>query len=183
MEAGPGLGSVASAMPEQLDESITINNNLISSITDNVVGTYNMYGIDNGGTTNAANVTCTGNLVRNMVGNAQAAGFISMTGIINSPAQTGVDSFSQNTIHSLSDNAGTVNGSIYALFFAFPATANVVERNLVHSLSITSTNLASQVAGIVPTAGTANYQNNMVRLGLDARRKFDYGRIFHHRNS
>ena len=44
----------------------------------------------------------------------------------------------------------------------------MVERNLVHSLSITSTNLASQVAGIVPTAGTANYQNNMVRLGLDA---------------
>ena len=79
-----------------------------------------------------------------------------------------MSTISQNTIHSLSNNAGTVNGAIYALYCNFPATANVVERNLVHSLSITSTNFASQLAGILPVAGSATYQNNMVRLGLDA---------------
>ena len=43
-----------------------------------------------------------------------------------------------------------------------------MERNLVHSLSITSTDLNSLLAGIVPVAGSATYKNNMVRLGLDA---------------
>ena len=44
----------------------------------------------------------------------------------------------------------------------------MVERNFVHSLSITSTNLTAQLAGILGVAGTATYKNNMVRLGVDA---------------
>jgi trimeric autotransporter adhesin len=148
---------------------VVISNNTIGgtaagSITDNVVGTYNMYGID----IVSATFSATGNLIRNMVGNAQAAGFISMSGIIISTPPTGASTISQNTIHSLSDNAGTVNGAIYAIYGNFPATANVVERNFVHSLSITSTNFASQLAGVLAVAGRANYQNNMVRLGVDA---------------
>ena len=46
--------------------------------------------------------------------------------------------------------------------------ANVVERNFVHSLSITSTNNAAQLAGILAVAGNGTYKNNMVRLGVDA---------------
>jgi len=50
---------------------VVISNNTIGgtaagSITDNVVGTYNMYGID----LVSATFNCTGNLIRNMVGNA-----------------------------------------------------------------------------------------------------------------
>ncbi len=147
----------------------TINNNIIGgtaagSITDNVVGTYNIYGIDNA----SANLTCTGNLIRNISGNANAAGFISISGIIVSAVPTGVSTISQNTIHSLSDNATPNNGAIYALYGNFPATANVVERNFIHSLSITSTNLSAQLAGIIGVAGSATYKNNMVRLGVDA---------------
>jgi hypothetical protein len=44
----------------------------------------------------------------------------------------------------------------------------VVERNFIHSLSITSTNLAAQLAGVLAAAGTATYSNNMVRLGVNA---------------
>jgi hypothetical protein len=116
-----------------------------------------MYGIDNA----SANLTCVGNAIRNISANAQAAGFIGITGIINSVAPTGVSTISQNTIHSLSDNAGAANSAIYALYGNFPATANVVERNFIHSLSITSTNTASQLAGIIAAAGSGTYQNNM----------------------
>ena len=54
-------------------------------------------------------------------------------------------------------------------YCSFPATtANVVERNFVHSLSITSTATTSQLVGILPVAGQGTYKNNMVRLGVDA---------------
>ena len=76
---------------------------------------------------------------------------------------------SQNVIHSLSNNSGAASNSIYALYCSFPAaTANVVERNFVHSLSITSSATTSQLVGILPVAGTGTYKNNMVRLGVDA---------------
>jgi uncharacterized repeat protein (TIGR01451 family) len=166
---GTGSGFRGIRLAGTTGQNVTISNNTIGgtaagSITDNVVGTYNIYGIDNA----SANCTCTGNTIRNITGNAQAAGFISMTGIIFSAIPTGVSVVSQNTIHSLSDNMGSANGAIYALYGNFPATANVVERNFVHSLSLTSTNLTSQLAGILPVAGSGTYKNNMVRLGMDA---------------
>ena len=165
---GTGAGFRGIRMAGTTGQNVTINNNIIGgpaagSITDNVVGTYNMYGIDNA----SSNLTCIGNTIRNISGNAQAGGFISISGIIVSAVPTGVSTISQNTIHSLSDNAGTANGAIYALYGNFPATANVVERNLVHSLSITSTNLAAQLGGILPIAGSGTYKNNMVSLGYN----------------
>ena len=166
---GTGAGFRGIRLAGTTGQNVTINNNVIGgatagSITDNVVGTYNMYGIDNA----SANLTATGNVIRNISGNAQAAGFIGISGLILTAAPTGVSTISQNTIHSLSDNAGAANSAIYALYGNFPATANVVERNFVHSLSITSTNLTSQLAGIIAAAGSATYKNNMVRLGVDA---------------
>ncbi len=166
---GTGAGFRGIRNAQTAGVNTTINNNTIGgtaagSITDNVVGTYNIYGIDN----SSANLTCTGNLIRNISGNAQSAGFISISGIIITTAPTGVSTISQNVIHSLSDNAGTVNGAIYALYGNLPATANVVERNFVHSLSISGTNLTSQLAGIIAVAGNGTYKNNMIRLGIDA---------------
>ena len=79
-----------------------------------------------------------------------------------------MSTISQNTIHSLSDNATPNNGAIYALYGNFPATANVVERNFIHSLNITSTNLGSQLGGVIAAAGSGTYKNNMVRLGVDS---------------
>ena len=180
---GTGAGFRGIRNAQTAGVNMTISNNIIGgtaagSITDNVVGTYNMYGIDNGGSTNAANDTCTGNVIRNMVGNAQAAGFHQYDGNHQFPPQTGARPLSQNTIHSLSNNAGTVNGSIYALYCNFPATANVVERNLVHSLSITSTNFASQLAGILPVAGALPIRTTW-SSGSGCSWKFDYRRIFH----
>jgi uncharacterized repeat protein (TIGR01451 family) len=166
---GTGSGFRGIRLAGTPGQNVTISNNIIGgtaagSITDNVVGTYNIYGIDNA----SANCTCTGNTIRNISANANAAGFIGISGIIFTAIPTGVSTVAQNTIHSLSDNAGANNGAIYALYCNFPSAANVVERNFVHSLSITSTNLTSQIAGILPVAGSGTYKNNMVRLGVDA---------------
>src|SRR6476659_1247343 len=123
-----------------------------------------MYAIQTGG----ANMTATGNVIRNMTGNSNGASLIIGSGIL-STASTGVNNFSQNTVYSLSNNSGVASNSIYAIYCSFATgPANIVERNLVQSLSINSTALTSQLVGILPVAGSGTYKNNMVRLGLDA---------------
>jgi hypothetical protein len=148
----------------------TVANNIIGgavaggAITDNIVGNYAMYGIQNAN----ANLTATGNTIRNMIGNANGA-VVVMSGIIMS-GSTGANTISQNTVHSLSDTVtGGSAGAIYAIDCSLAAATNVVERNSVHSISVTSTLTAYQIWGIVMRgAGTATFKNNMVRLGLDA---------------
>ena len=148
-----------------------VNNNQIGgsgagAITDTLVGGYAMYAI----TSSAGNVNATGNTIRNISGNSNAATTIVMSGMLLTGTGTaGPNIISQNVIHSLSNNSGAASNSIYALYCSFPAaTANVVERNFVHSLSITSTATTTQLVGILPVAGQGTYKNNMVRLGLDA---------------
>jgi hypothetical protein len=147
----------------------TVNNNIIGgttagSITDNIVGSYAMYGIQ----VASANLSATGNTVRNMVGNSNGAALIISSGLLTS-GSTGVNTISQNTIHSLSNNSGAASNSIYALYCSFATVAgNLVQRNLVHSLSMTSSVATGQLVGILPVAGSGTYQNNMVRLGIDA---------------
>jgi hypothetical protein len=47
-------------------------------------------------------------------------------------------------------------------------TGNLIERNFVHSISLTSTDTTSQIWGIVMRGqGSATIQNNMIQLGLD----------------
>jgi hypothetical protein len=69
----------------------------------------------------------------------------------------------------LSNNSGATANSIYGISCNFPAAStSLVERNVVHSLSITSFDKACQLAGIVFNAGQGTYKNNMVRLGMNA---------------
>ena len=149
----------------------TVNNNQIGgsgagAITDTLVGGYAMYAI----TSNAGNLIATGNTIRNISGNSNAASHDhNERHAFDGNGTAGPNVISQNVIHSLSNNSGAASNSIYALYCSFPAaTANVVERNFVHSLSITSTATTSQLVGILPVAGSGTYKNNMVRLGLDA---------------
>ena len=110
----------------------------------------------------------TGNLIRNMSGNAQWRGCHSMSGIII----TGYPHRRQYNFtehHSLVQQyRGNGHGAIYAMDFTLPPQANVIERNLVHSLHITSTDLTSQWRNCPGGQGLPSIQNNMVRLGLDA---------------
>jgi hypothetical protein len=142
----------------------TIGGPNAGSITNTIVGSTAMYGIQVG----SANVAATGNIVRNMASNSTTANGVVLSGILTT-GSTGANTIARNTIHSLSNNAGAASNSIYALYTSFGSNpANVVEQNFVHSLSITSTALTSQLVGILPVAGSGTYRNNMVRLGVDA---------------
>jgi uncharacterized repeat protein (TIGR01451 family) len=161
--------------------SNTVNNNTIGgtaagSITDNIVGSYAVYGIQAA----ATGLSMNGNTVRNMVGNSNFPATVVMSGLaLNEATATDTVNVSRNTVHSLSNASGAAQTSIYAIDLTLPTTvnvtANVIERNLIHSIVNTSTDNSSQMWGIVQrgsaTAGVpvrANVQNNMIRLGLDA---------------
>lgn len=150
----------------------TVNNNTIGgtaagSITDNIIGPnggpdYSMFGIES----TAANISATGNTIRNITGNT-SWGF-GMYGIYLY-GSTGVNIVSQNTIHSITNTPIITSGVILGgMTFAFPATANIVERNLIHSLYTNSANQGCTVAGIIAlnSPGTATYSNNIISLGL-----------------
>jgi len=140
----------------------TFNNNTIANVTDNIVGSYAMYGIQ----CTSSSISATGNVIRNMTGNSTGLNLIVSSGMVLSNTNTIASLVSQNQVHSLHNNSGAINNSIYGFSCSLGTAANVVERNLVHSLTINSTTLTSQLAGILATAGTGTYRNNMVRLGL-----------------
>ncbi len=150
-------------------QTATINNNTIggtaaNSINDTQVGSYSVYGIQSA----LPNLTATGNIVRNMSGASNGSALIIMSGLLASGA-TGNNTISQNTIHSFFNASGAVANSIYGMSLSLPATTNLVERNFIHSLSLTTTLTGSQIWGISGGAtGTTTYQNNMIRLGIDA---------------
>jgi subtilisin-like proprotein convertase family protein len=147
----------------------TINNNTIGgtaagSITDTIVGSYGMYGMQLGG----CSISATGNTIRNISGASTGSGLIVLGGILAS-GSTGANTFAQNTIHSFSNASGAVASSIYGMSLSLPAAANLVERNFIHSFSLTSTLTGCQTWGIsAGAAGTTTYRNNMIRLGIDA---------------
>jgi Bacterial Ig-like domain (group 3) len=160
-----------------------INNNTIGgptaagAITDTQVGSYAMYGIQ----TALPAISMTGNIVRNMSGNANAAGIVVASGYVVNVSSTASNSslISRNTVHSLSNASGAGATAIYSMDLTLPPTANitanVIERNLIHSIVNTSTDNTAQVYGIVQRGSTvagvpvsAVVKNNMVRLGLDA---------------
>src|SRR2546430_3223210 len=87
---------------------------------------------------------------------------------ISSGNATAASTISQNTVHSLSNTVtGGSAGAIYGIDLTLPTQANVIERNLVHSINIDSTLIGYQIWGIVMRgSGNATFQNNMVRLGL-----------------
>ena len=153
----------------------TINSNIIGgavaggAITDTLVGSYAMYGIQ----TATAAVSINGNTIRNLNGNSNGPALVISSGIaMSSTSTSAVSNISRNIVYDLSNNSGAVSNSIYGIDVTMSTnanvTANVVERNLVHSLSITSTDNTCQLYGIINRgAGTDTIQNNMIRLGLD----------------
>jgi hypothetical protein len=146
---------------------VTISNNVIGgpgpggAITDTFspsLGGVDSYGINANNT--YANVT--GNIVRNMLiaGNGTVRG-------IRLQQNSGVPgvTISQNLIHSLTNTS--TPGHVYGIQAELTQQANRIERNFIHSFSVTGNN--RQIFGMY-LPGTANIvvANNMIQLGYDA---------------
>jgi trimeric autotransporter adhesin len=169
------LTSSISTIGTQVVMGICSSSSNSASITGNMVaGLYNAYanifsGQIRGIITYDGVNTITGNTVQNFFttsADANSDTSSSLLGISQSSGQAG-QTVSGNNVHSLVNAAGTAAVTVIGIYFAGPVSGtNVVARNLVHSLSISSTNTGSTLTGMYFGAGSFTVQNNMVRVGL-----------------
>jgi len=152
------------------------------SITNNTIAYLNSAYVPSAANTNtivrginitstAAACIVTGNTIRNLSTAAYATGTTSTSSVMGIYISTSVAGtvLSQNSIYALSNtySAGTAATSVIGIYYGGTSGTNIVARNLVHSLTLSNT-VASNIIGIYASAGTTTYQNNVVRLGLDA---------------
>src|SRR4029077_5998818 len=120
------------------------------AITDTQLGNYAVYGIQ----TSTAACVITGNVIRNLIGNANVAGSVNESGIaFTSTSTTAASTITGNTIYNLNNTSGAVATNIYGLDVPLSTTAavntNLIERNFIHSLSVSSPDNTSQIYGLI----------------------------------
>ncbi|MHC1736578.1 MAG: fibronectin type III domain-containing protein [Ignavibacteriaceae bacterium] len=126
------------------------------------------------GITTAGTANITGNTIRNLsTSSAGTSGGASATVMgISVSGSSGTISITQNVIHTLSNtNSGAVAVQNIGIAYASTSTtASTIAKNLIHSLTLSSASTTAGIMGISHTGSGSltTYQNNMVRLGLDA---------------
>ena len=71
-----------------------------------------------------------------------------------------------NTVYALSNTNATAKVDVYGIQYAGPAAGiHFVSENFVHSISVSSSNLASEIEGIQLYGGLTTCANNIVNLG------------------
>lgn len=152
-------GTVANSINSTSTATGTIVNGILNS---NPIGTF------------------TGNVVRNMTvaGGTGTTSGASMSGIIIN-AGSAAHTLSQNSVYNLSNtNTGATGVVVNGIYCASSTGTNLIERNLVHSLSA-ATSAVSNVNGIYMSSGTVTFQNNMIRLGIDGSGSVTAGHVFY----
>ena len=111
-----------------------------------------------------------GSVVSNTVRNLTAAGG---TGTTTSASVAGIvfvstsanNTVSRDSIYNLANTNTSAAVTITGIQYTSSTGTNLISRNFIHSLSTPST--AGIINGIQVSGGTATYQNNMIRLGID----------------
>ena len=130
---------------------VTISNNVIGgptpggAIFDAATGGYELDGISEPN----CDTTTTGNVVRNISSNQNGA--FNTYGIVVSANFTVASTISHNAIHSLTGS------SVIGIQVQFGPQANRIERNFIHSLSVTGTNRPLSL----PTAASSRTQADL----------------------
>jgi hypothetical protein len=147
--------------------AIAITNNTVANLTNAYVPTTSNSGSNIRGIFSSSGVnTITGNLVRNLTAAANSTGTGSSGTVIGIcvTSTTAGTLISQDTVYALSNTHATVNGRIIGIAYSGATTGtNIVERNLVYDIDVSST--SCQIIGIDMVGGTTQYQNNIIRLG------------------
>ncbi len=165
--------------------SATITGNLIANLNNNSAATTNIaqtIGINTtaGVNTIGGNGALEGNIIRDLSNRATAANTSGSSAVIGISSTSTISTTSGqqiigNQIFGLNSTAPTGTGmNVVGVFYTGP-TANaangphLIARNFIHSLNLTTTTTtsASFMTGIM-VSGTADAQNNFVRLGIDA---------------
>jgi hypothetical protein len=146
-----------------------ITGNTVANLNNNYAGTATA-GQVRGIVTSSGGNTITGNTVRNLSTTSANPSLQNATASVQGIRQTSTtagQTVSQNVVHSLA-NTSTAGVEVTGIYYAGPITGtNIIARNLVHSLSLSTGNSSSILEGILFQGGAFNAQNNMVRVGLD----------------
>ncbi len=147
--------------------SSSINKNIVANMRNAYTPAGNTFNIIRGIVVFGTTFT-TQNVVRDLyaMSNATGSGMnASVIGIQYSNTNSGITSFSQNTIYALSNLHASAAVSVIGLFYSGQVQSGTIERNMIHSLSVASP--AAVISGMYAGGGIAVYLNNMIRLGID----------------
>jgi hypothetical protein len=157
-----GLRSNASTGINFNAASNTIGGTVANSIQLNATGTSSqLIGMQNA----AAAANWTLNTIRNLttnigIGTATGSSVIGM----NFTNTTSSHNLSQNTIFNLSNTNATDASVVTGIQFT-GSTANLVERNLIYGLTVSTNSFTAEINGIRVEDGTTTWRNNMIALG------------------
>lgn len=149
--------------------SASITGNTVANLNNNYAASLSS-GHIRGIVTSAGVNTITGNTVRNLSTtctntNATTQSVLGISQTSSSVGQT----VSQNIVHSLANTAAAASVWVTGIYYLGPTTGtNLIARNWVHSLAVSSTTASSVVNGMELTTGVFTAQNNMVRVGINA---------------
>ena len=146
------------------------------SILGNTVGNLVSYGVNaasiiRGINSSAGTNTITSNTVRDFSTPCINIGIGTLASVIGiSMSSTSFyTTVSQNTVFGLSNTHGSAATCVTGIFYSGSTNSdNVIERNLVYNLGISSTNASAELRGIDIPSGAFTIRNNMIRLGYNA---------------
>jgi PKD-like domain/Secretion system C-terminal sorting domain len=146
--------------------SSTTNNTISGNTVANATGSGRVLGIRTDGGTNSISANTIQNLSSSSSTSATSAIGIWMN------STTAGQTASGNIVHTIRNtHASSANATAHGIYYTGPTTGtNVIEKNFVHSLSLSSSSTSGLIYGIRILTGNfpVTIQNNMVRVGIDA---------------
>jgi len=154
--------------------STNITGNTVANLNNEYTGNAasgQIRGIVTGSNSSGVN-TIGSNIVHHLSTPSQNAGVNANTAVLGIADFSTVagQTISQNTVYALSNTAASAQISVVGFSFTQgTTTGHLYARNLVHSLSASTTGFTatSGVTGMLFATGFFTAQNNMIRLGLD----------------
>ena len=150
-------------------EVLNIHENIISNLTNNTSNTaVGTRGVINGIYANNGTNTVTENTISNLsIANANNSTSVpAVSGIYVSISTDLAQSINNNTIFNLSNTHPSYTGLVSGIYFkrSIGATANNVNANFIHSLSVSGTSSGAKINGIYEDADNTTFSNNIITL-------------------
>jgi hypothetical protein len=166
--------TAVSALQKQDIYGIYSSSTGINTISGNIVA--NLTGINGGSRARGIQTTAGSNSIHNntvrtiSTANRQSGTLsgASLIGISQTAATAGTtQSINGNTVYGLSNTATTAKVSVYGIYYSGPTSAgNEITGNFIHSLSISSSDITSNMDGIEIYLGLNTIANNIINLGV-----------------
>lgn len=153
--------------------ALLVNNNVVANITDNYAASGSQSHVLQGIALTGGNSTqVNGNQIFNLTTSARTTGTTTnshLAGIVISTTATNA-TVNSNSIYNLNNvNTSLASAAILnGIYFTGSTGSHVLEKNNIHSLSISATSTTSPIInGFDLASGNNQIRNNMIRLGLD----------------